>query len=106
MVADGQVRLGKVAPGHCADDKPGKEVRGVFAVCCLASYRYVLVQGRSGGKLGVAPGSDLIDGVGFQPQAAQQLFRLLLCDFPCRQIPLIVGVQILIHPAVRQAVPV
>ena len=109
MVAHREVGLGEVALCHALEDEPAHGVGGVLRLTVhelLATHGDVLVERASRRELRVAPGADLVDGVGLEPEVAHELVGLGLRDATRRQVCLVEGPEILVHAAIGKAVAV
>ena len=106
MVAHGEVGLGQPGLGHGAQYQEGKAVYGVLFPGRLSANGDVLVHGAASGAQGVGLGANLVDGEGLNPQASQELQSLLFADSADFNVPLVVGVHVLVKAAVGKGMAV
>ena len=109
VVAHGQVRLGELGLGHTPQDEIGKGVYPVLrfpVLQNLPAYGNILVERAAGGKAGVGPAPNFVNGEGFEPEIGQKLASRIFGDSSGGKVSGVERVKILVHPPVGKRMAV
>ena len=106
VVAHREVGLGEAGLGHGLQHEEREVVDRVLLVRGLAADGDVLVHGAAGGGEGVRLAAHLVDGERLDPEAGEELERLVARDGAGLDVRLVVREHVLVEAAVGEAVAV